>query len=60
MNISLSYYSAIGKRKINEDAVSVLESSGRESPMAHYYLGELLYDKKQYAQAIFRENGFTR
>ncbi len=38
---------------ILKNAVSVLESSGRKAPMAHYYLGELLYDKKQYAQAVF-------
>jgi tetratricopeptide (TPR) repeat protein len=38
---------------ILKNAVSVLESSGRKAPMAHYYLGELLYDKKQYAQPVF-------
>ncbi len=38
---------------ILQNAVSVLESSGQKASMAHYYLGELLYDKKQYAQAIF-------
>ena len=38
---------------ILQNAVSVLEGSGRKAPMAHYYLGELLYDKKQYAQAVF-------
>ena len=37
---------------ILKNAVSVLENGGRKAPMAHYYLGELLYDKKQYAQAI--------
>lgn len=30
------------------DAVNLLESA----PMAHYYLGNLLYDKKQYEEAI--------
>ncbi|MBQ6959639.1 MAG: DUF5107 domain-containing protein [Clostridia bacterium] len=38
---------------ILKNAVDLLESSGRKAPMAHYYLGELLYDKKQYAQAVF-------
>ncbi len=37
---------------ILENAVAVLEASGRKAPMAHYYLGELLYDKKQYGQAV--------
>ena len=38
---------------ILKNAISVLEASGRKAPMAHYYLGELLYDKKQYGQAVF-------
>ena len=38
---------------ILKNAVDLLESSGQKAPMAHYYLGELLYDKKQYAQAVF-------
>ena len=37
---------------ILKNAVAVLEASGRKAPMAHYYLGELLYDKKQYSAAI--------
>ena len=37
---------------ILENAVAVLEGSGRKAPMAHYYLGELLYDKKQYDAAV--------
>ena len=38
---------------ILKNAVSLLESGGQKAPMAHYYLGELLYDKKQYDQAVF-------
>ena len=38
---------------ILHNAIAVLEAAGRKAPMAHYYLGELLYDKKQYAQAVF-------
>ncbi len=38
---------------ILENAVSFLEGAGQQAPMAHYYLGELLYDKKQYDQAVF-------
>ena len=38
---------------ILENAVAVLEENGRTAPMAHYYLGELLYDKKQYDRAVF-------
>ncbi len=38
---------------ILNNAIAVLESSGRKAPMAHYYLGELLYDRKQYDRAIF-------
>lgn len=34
--------------RILEDAIRSLGSA----PMAHYYLGNLLYDKKQYAEAI--------
>ena len=38
---------------ILKNAVSVLENSGQKAPMAHYCLGELLYDKRQYEQAVF-------
>ena len=38
---------------ILQSAVSLLEFSGQQAPMAHYYLGELLYDKKLYEQAVF-------
>ena len=37
---------------ILEGAVTVLENAGKKAPMAHYYLGELLYDKKQYDAAV--------
>lgn len=38
---------------ILKNAVRLLESGGRTAPMAHEYLGELLYDKKRYEQAVF-------
>ncbi len=38
---------------ILKNAIVVLEESGRKAPMAHYFLGELLYDKKLYEQAVF-------
>ena len=37
---------------ILKNAIAVLESNGLKAPMAHYYLGELLYDKKQYGTAV--------
>ena len=33
-------------------AVALLKANGYKAPMAHYFLGELLYDKKQYGEAI--------
>ncbi len=38
---------------ILREAISLLETAGKSAPMAHYYLGELLYDRKQYEEAIF-------
>ena len=37
---------------ILQDAIRTLEAAGKAAPMANYYLGELLYDKKQYDQAV--------
>lgn len=32
--------------------IALLEEAGQGAPMAHYYLGELLYDKRQYEEAM--------
>lgn len=40
----------IAEQYILSDAIKRL---GGEAPMAHYYLGNLLYDKKQYEKAVF-------
>lgn len=37
---------------ILQDAIRTLEAAEKAAPMANYYLGELLYDKKQYDQAV--------
>ena len=35
-----------------KQAIEILETAGEKAGMAHYYLGELLYDKKNYDAAI--------
>ena len=37
---------------ILEKAIALLEGAGQAAPMAHYYLGLLCYDRKQYAAAM--------
>lgn len=42
----------IAEQLILEKVIALLEAAGKVAPMAHYYLGLLLYDKKQYAAAM--------
>ena len=48
MSTDLCFPSRIPEKLILEYAVSILPAA----PKAHYYLGELLYDKKQYDEAM--------
>ena len=42
----------IAERFILDKAIALLEEAGEKAPMAHYYAGELLYDKRQYTEAF--------
>lgn len=45
---------------ILQQCIDLLEDAGKSAPMAHCYLGELFYDKRQYEQAIAHWNQTVR